>query len=242
MKRCRISGGAAGFAQLLSQLQHLQQLTHLVLNSVYAGEYLYEGGTPPAAAFAALTASSKLQFLAIGKCTLPVGVWQHVFPAGRCLPHLTSVDVWSVKEPAGEDAAAPEGSRLVSCCPGLACLALRFGQCTTELLAALSRLSGLHVLHVSLADESRQDATGCICQLTNLRELSLFTCSAGCKEGLLLRLTQLRQLTSLLYYMGDTMNERKFHIKVSPACHASGRSVRNGSYDLSFFDNTVLLE
>jgi hypothetical protein len=72
-------GSAAGAAELLSQMQQLQQLTHLDLYGRLAG---FEDGNPPAAAFAAITASSKLRHLDISGCTLPAGVWQHIFPAG----------------------------------------------------------------------------------------------------------------------------------------------------------------
>jgi hypothetical protein len=50
-------------------------------------------GIPPAAAYAALTASSKLQQLDISSCVLPAGVWQYVFPVGRQLPHLQKFDM-----------------------------------------------------------------------------------------------------------------------------------------------------
>jgi hypothetical protein len=206
LKYCRILGGAAGLAQLLSYLQHLQQLTHLILDSLYAGS----DDTPPASGFSALTASSKLEFLSCGNCTMPADVWQHVFPAGRQLPHLEALDIWAVKTPAGGNTAAPVN--LVSCCPGFAGLGLKRLQCTTELLASLSRLSGLRVLHVSVAEAVR-DATGCICQLTGLRDLGLFTCNAAYQEGLMLQLTELRQLTKLLYCMDDTHHRRDFEPK-----------------------------
>lgn len=65
-----IIGGAAGQAQLLSQLQALTQLTHLRLT--YSTSPDDDGDdTPPAAAFAALTASSKLQHLDIQDCVVP---------------------------------------------------------------------------------------------------------------------------------------------------------------------------
>jgi hypothetical protein len=84
---CFVGGDVAGTAQLLSHLQHMQQLTHLALIGVlqaYEMEYgnpaddgsdsYQEHVDPPAAAYAALTASSKLQYLDIRLCSLPVGV------------------------------------------------------------------------------------------------------------------------------------------------------------------------
>ena len=50
-------------------------------------------GNHPAAAFSALTASSKLQHLAVNWWTLPAGVGQHVFPSGRQLLNLRSLDL-----------------------------------------------------------------------------------------------------------------------------------------------------
>mgnify|MGYP001807502052 CR=1 FL=1 len=76
-------GGTAGVSDTLSQLQGMMQLAELTLAaSVFAVH-----GTPPAV-FAVLTESSKLQRLDISCCVLPVGAWQHMFPAGRQLSHL----------------------------------------------------------------------------------------------------------------------------------------------------------
>jgi hypothetical protein len=106
-----LPGGAARAAQLLSELQHLQQLTFLDLqNSMRAAI-----GNPPAAAFSALTASSKLQYLSISACTLPAGIWQHMFPAGRQLPDLQELDIPGIWMPSCSFATAPHGSSLVRC-------------------------------------------------------------------------------------------------------------------------------
>jgi hypothetical protein len=147
----RITGGAAGVAQLLSGLQHMQQLTHLVLtnawDAVMRGTPLQQHeGHSPAAAFSALTASSKLQLLDISRCTLPVGAWQHMFPVGRQLPHLLSLDISWVEDQSGGDADAPEGSRLASCCPSLQSLHMEGLECRAGQLLALSELTGLSQL------------------------------------------------------------------------------------------------
>ena len=88
LSHLRTSAGAAGEAQLLSHLPPLQQLTHLDLTHSLRA---VEEGSPPAAAYSAIAASTKLQHLNIMGCLLPVGVWQHLFPPGRQLPHLTSL-------------------------------------------------------------------------------------------------------------------------------------------------------
>ena len=121
LRECEIVGGAAGGAQLLSHLQPLQQLTRLDL---WFSLPAVEGSNPPASAYAALTASSKLQQLNIGACTLPAGVWQHMFPTGRQLPNLQSLNISCIKQPSGSYAQTPEATRLVSCCPCLHSLRL----------------------------------------------------------------------------------------------------------------------
>jgi hypothetical protein len=138
-----ISGGAAGEAQLLS---YLQQLTHIDLS-----DSLREAthSNLPAAAYSALTASSKLQYLGIRGCVLPAGVWQHLFAAGRQLPHLTSLQARGVLQASGDVALAPEGSLIVSCCPNLQDLNIDCLESHAELLAPLQGLSGLHTLRFS---------------------------------------------------------------------------------------------
>jgi hypothetical protein len=105
----------------------------------------------------ALTASSKLQHLDISKSSLLVGVWQHVFPAGRqlleltsfnisCVHHLTAAPPRRFAAAANRFAAAPAGTCLAKCCPNLRSLDMRWLQCSAELLAPLQGLSGLHKL------------------------------------------------------------------------------------------------
>jgi hypothetical protein len=205
-------GSAAGAAQLLSQLQHMQQLTHLGLRCSLKA---VKQGSPPATAYSALTASSHLQHLTISECELPAGVWQHVFPAGRQLPHLRSLNISPRPPPrkcipiaAGEPpsygpARSFESSCLVSCCPGLQCLDMKWLGMSTELLAPLQGLSGMQEL--LLAAESELDPTAAeglaaLCQLTGLRALDLrMFVPETAEERLLLQLTQLKQLTELTY-------------------------------------------
>jgi hypothetical protein len=153
-----------------------------------------------------------------------------VFPAGRQLPHLQLLDISTVTEPSDRLAAAPEGSRLVSCCPGLQSLDMKYLQYNAEVLSSLHRLSGLHTLRLasgcSLASTWEGLQSGG--QLTGLRELCLF--APGCAEGLWLQLPQLKQLTSLAFSgpMGgktDDLWMLVFTCKVSsdaslhPTCH-----------------------
>jgi hypothetical protein len=187
--------------QLLSHLQELQQLTHLGLPGTFAEAMMY-AADPPAEAFSALTASSKLQHLDTSNNTLPAllaGVWQHLFPAGMQLPYLTSLDLSSISKPSGRDATAPEGSLLVSCCPGLQSLDMQYLECHRHVLAPLRGLTGLHTLRLA-TDAAGEAAEGFeeVCQLTGLRRVDVMTHRTA-KEGLLLQLAQLKQLTGLVY-------------------------------------------
>ena len=200
--KCRITGGSAGVAQLLSHLQPLQQLTYL-----HVGDgFFIRQASPPSAAYSALTGSSKLQHLDISGCLLPHDVWQHVFPAGRQLPHLRELDISGPRsaddyhDPARRMIiTTPEASRLVSCCPGLQSLNMRFLQYTAELLAPLTGLSGLQEL--SLSPFSTTKGLEVVCQLTWLRRLYLGPSTKDTQTILrqrqLQQLTQLKQLTHL---------------------------------------------
>jgi hypothetical protein len=162
--------------QLLSHLQALQQLTYLSARGTLVAFDV--DGDPPAAPYSAVTANSKLQHLDISDCTLPAGVWQHLFPTGRQLPHLTSLNISAVKQP-DRSAAAPVGTRLASCCPGLQTLDLGWLKYIVELLAPLQELSGLHTLTLAtlsqfgpLAPEAMQGLLA-VSQLTRLEGLKL---------------------------------------------------------------------
>jgi hypothetical protein len=183
----------------------MQQLTHLDLTHTLA----HGGPNPPAAAYAALTASSKLQHLDISKCRLPAGVWQHLFPVGKQHPHLQVLNISDIDNQPDEvklwlqlpvlEASAPEGSLLVSCCPDLRVLDVQGLQYSAELLASLVGLSGLHTLLLHPAFGSAGDLHD-VCQLTELRKLGLVVPDTTQGEGLLLQLTQLQGLTQLEYY------------------------------------------
>jgi hypothetical protein len=126
-------------------MQLLQQLTRLHLG----GTLTAVEGTIPASAYSALTASSRLQRLDMHSVTLPTGAWQHVFPDGRQLPYLQELLLQDIRQPGGVAASAPEGSRLVSCCPGLQYLYIWGLECDAGLLApgAIGPMQGLSRLH-----------------------------------------------------------------------------------------------
>ena len=217
--RCQVLGAATGQAQLLSYLQPLQELTYLHLGSgrptdsitsrrCRPGVIVYNPdatGSPPVAAYAALTASSKLQLLNISYSVLPESVWLQMFPTHRRLPYLTSLDISRVtlvhrtRFLLSND--APECSCPVRCCPGLQELEMQGLLTFTTLLTPLQGLSKLHTLHLNppRSGISPGDLRG-VSQLTGLKELSLsFSGGDFGRNGmfLLLPLTQLKQLTLL---------------------------------------------
>jgi hypothetical protein len=133
---------SAAAAQLLSDLQHLQHLTHLDLSETSCF-HIPPYSNPHAAAFSAITASSKLQHLNMHRCHLPAmnhaaDVWQFLFPTDRQLPHLKILDISYVIQGLigyyASFAAAPDGTRLVKCCPGLQSLRMLGLQYNAELL------------------------------------------------------------------------------------------------------------
>jgi hypothetical protein len=196
---CMVLGGAAGLGQLLSHMPHMQQLVHFhVVNSLFTTDR----DMPSAAAYAALTASSKLQRFCLRDCQLPADVWQQMFPAGRQLPHLTFLtlarcDTWLLQAgPSLCPAAAPEGTSLSSCCPDLQYLDISGLQYSNESLAPLSGLSGLHQLCVEPAGWESAEGLQAVCQLTRLRGLA-FGCPSSAVEQLQLQLTQMTRLTAL---------------------------------------------
>ena len=190
-----VTWGGAQVAQLLSYIRPLQELTHLRLGHLWTDE----ADGPPATAYSALTVSSKLQHLDISSCMVAEGVWEHLFPAGRQLPHLQSLNLSYLKESDGLSATAPEGSRLASTCASLQCLDLRgLQELNAERVAPLQGLTRLQTLQLSGVGLT---ATGwqAVGQMTGLRELAVGVTHRGITRELLLQSTQLKQLTSFSY-------------------------------------------
>jgi hypothetical protein len=156
------------------------------------------------AAYSALTASSRLQHLDISKNFLPPGVWEHILSAGRCLLELRALNCTEVRQILDEDerdaysdSEAPlQGTRLVSCCPGLQYLNVTEWECDAQLLAPLQGLSDLRTLLVTCEDRTG-GLLADVCQLTGLRELN-HTRNRVVKPGML-QLSRLKQLTCLVY-------------------------------------------
>ena len=108
-------GGAAGGAELLAVLPKLSSLTNLVLLNINDLEDC------PAEAFAAITSSSRLQHLVLGKLRLPghqetqCHIWQHIFPANKQLLQLTTLVLQYVTP----CMSSLHMQACVSCCPKL---------------------------------------------------------------------------------------------------------------------------
>jgi hypothetical protein len=179
----------------------MQQLTSLTFGGSNFGP---AESYPPASAYAALTASSNLQHLDISNSQindpiLPAGVFRHMFPAGRRLPHLQTLNIARARHPtagtATVPATAPEGTALVSCCPALQYLDMRGLQHSSELLGPLQQLRNLRTLYLRPGVFGTWEGWEGVCHLTGLRQLNLDL--KGDTKGLLLKLTQLQQLTSL---------------------------------------------
>ena len=189
LRYVRVPDGAAGVEQLLSQLQELQQLTCLILCDSLrsSGVSIY----PAAAVYGALTASSKLQRLDVSRCTLPPWVWEHVFLPGRQLPQLRALRLADLRH----RAVAPAGTLLASCCPALQSLDIRGLRYSRGMLTELQGLSSLDSQYLQPASGSRE-AMQDVTRLTDLQQLVLQEPQYP-TEGLLLQLTQLRQLTRL---------------------------------------------
>jgi hypothetical protein len=223
---CSIFGRAAGVAKLLLNMVPLKQLAHLSLADslrVHHGDASVDSGDeedvlrdtddkiyPPARAYADLTASSKLKYLDISNCLLPEGAWQHIFHADKHLPDLHTLNIASVEQPSANGSArapVPDCSHLVRCCPGLKDLDLSYLLYRPELLVPLQGLSGLEVLamaaQASEADGLQEACQEAVCQLTRLKRLWLCLSPSVVREGLLLPLTQLKQLTSLVFLGPD---------------------------------------
>jgi hypothetical protein len=202
---------------LLAELQHLSQLTRLCLSNVdnHPSCHPHLRMCPAAAAYSALTASSVLEKLHITGFKAQPGVWQHILPAGRQLPHLKALNV-SITDTAGAPQQL-EPADLVAACPGLQQLSL-WGPYYTEQLRALTRLTGLWQLRVELV-AGEEDEAEVLAQLTALQSLELDY--SGNLAGGLRSLTQLTQLTRLEVTSLDTGAGHSFRATVSGPCDAA---------------------
>lgn len=145
-------------ATLLQAVLNMQQLRRLELRGPFSNDNL--ACFAPAADYAALTASSKLEVLKLPNVALPKGVWGHVFKKGRQLPNLVQLVVGSMRHSIqmkdAEFAALAPGrvhgediERIASCCPHLQRLEIVERHVQVQQLAPLLQLTALTELVVS---------------------------------------------------------------------------------------------
>jgi hypothetical protein len=222
-----LPGGGDSMTEFMSHLGALQQLEHLALRVIPRN-----ASAAPAAAFAALTASSKLEHLEMRSIHMEHDAWAHMFPPQQQHPALRYVAVSGCFHP--RRVAADDVGMLVSFCSNLQRLELEHGNGSKleipggKLLAPLQTLQQLTHLAVNYVDDV--DVTASLVHLTRLRALEVSrpnTLSAG-----LLQLTQLQQLTELKVSTGSAAHtEVKFKQKVGEYDDytSNGYSAQQGS-------------
>jgi hypothetical protein len=181
------SQAAAGASALLLELPKLQKLTQLRLVQVMwapaAGQ--------PAAAYAALTASSSIRELDLSFSLVPSEAWQYIFNSDtQTLPDLRSLSIHCCQAHITD----PDVASIARCCPGVQELGLK-GTLKPNLdlmgLAGFTALTRLSVNHVS-----SDQAIGVLAELRGLEDLQMSVQSSIRASGLL-QLTSLRGLTRL---------------------------------------------
>jgi hypothetical protein len=204
---------AANTAAVSALLAAVGRMTDLVSLTFRAGclgsdEPWWGWEAVPAAAFSALTASSKLQELVVesaDELPLPWGAVQHAFPAGRVLPHLTQLTLQgilsSVPEPIEGTGGRPGFMSaqhlrdVVAACPGLVelhiCNAVASDD-LTPLLQLPSSVASLQLAGSALGD----GAAAAVARLTQLKSLE-WDSSDHLTDAGLEQLTALTGLTHL---------------------------------------------
>jgi hypothetical protein len=203
---------AAASAAMSAFLAAVGGMTDLVSLVIQDDGFCYETRgweAAPAAAFRALTASSKLQELVVqadNELPLPWGAVQHVFPAGRVLPHLTKLELEGIPL-ADNPIKSRQGSlgfmsaqdleAVVAACPALK----KLGLCNAlESGAGLQALQQLPSTLTSLSVGGCGDSVAAlVAQLTGLKAL-FWASSPDLTDAGLQHLTALRRLTQLHMY------------------------------------------
>jgi hypothetical protein len=179
-------------------MARLQHLTALSLQPSNGLPWL-----PVGAAYAALTASSSLVCLEVCHTRCPEGIWQHVFPAGRVLQHLTSFSLLDARDAEGAPLPGPawgaaDLASLVSCCSNLRSIAgmpLQPGRHVSE----LHKLSALTHLGVQYGQGALGVSVSGLAAVTQLQKLDLTLGCQACPATALLSLTSMSALTEFRY-------------------------------------------
>jgi hypothetical protein len=179
-----------------SLLLHIAQLPPLLQLDVSVEVWPAAGP-----AYSALTASSSLEFLGLSQATLPAGVWPHVFPVARNLPHLTRIDFDGAQgmPDVPSAMAAADILNLVRCCPnlcGIDALALQHGLHVSE-LCKLTALTSLGLQYADSTAHSSSASMRGLASVVQIQALTLDISSPVATVSSLLPLTSLTALTSL---------------------------------------------
>lgn len=166
----------------MGSLSQFQQLNHLALAEIRTPSELQ---APAPAAFAALTASSRLQCLNLKHVLVPKDAWQFVFAPGRCLPEFTQLRMEATPSDIREATLTDTSlAQLAAACPNLAQFSSK--GCLAGRLTALQPLSALTKLSVDPADGGRvPDIAG----LTGLRDLWIRTWGSNLAETSIMQLS-----------------------------------------------------
>ena len=196
-----VEGPEEGPDSFLCHVGRMQNLTRLSLQSSHTLDWPTSGP-----AYSALTASSNLIVLELCDAHFPRGIWPHVFPDSRKLPHLTalvvsgSIDNGELISPPPPWCAADLRS-LVSCCPSLCELetdCVQPGLDVSELhkLTSLTRMFLAYCFGLDSLDIVTDCMRG-LSAVTQLHSLLLFTYIPERSPACLWPLTSLTTLTSL---------------------------------------------
>lgn len=177
----------ADASALLAAVQQQKLLAHVEL---------YVPRLEAAAAYAVCTASPELQSLVLNDIQLVDGAWGCMFPQGRLLPHLTSLQAVSYQK---EQLSTGDLQLLVQACPALQQLQVNLSwrdwPADVQLGQALAELSHLTQLCVpGVTDTHLQQ----LLQLTGLQDLQLGSADSISFEGVAV-LTAMQQLTHLQF-------------------------------------------
>lgn len=201
---------AAATDAFLAAVGRMTQLTMLDL------EHSLQAQAPTAAAYSALTASSKLQSLSLRHVKCPPGALQHLLPEGRQLPHLQ--ELLLLHSDVAPTTVA-DISRIVSSCTALTKLstnpsfqAVPSAEDLDMLLPPLLGLTRLRSLCIRGVGEAGVDA---LAQFPALRTLALdydpFALDYNAADEQLLQFTKLSQLT----YLGFGESGPYYGIKIA---------------------------
>jgi hypothetical protein len=181
LTRCALSASAvltaltslqvscSSYAAALQLLWQLPLLASLTIRS--SGNYL---ATTAAIAYAAITHSCHLQELDLSNAHLPDAAWQHVFPAGRHLPHLHSLWLPTRDVFGRGPLTAGEVQALADCCPVLEHLDGGEKLPMEPVFSSLTRLTQLHAQQAS--GTAHAAALG---SLSRLQHLQLTPCKGS---------------------------------------------------------------